>query len=182
MGKWGDYDCSGLIGEANDEGNDYAFAMNGFEHAGALVPMVRYDDRFASAIAKWVLNLANASRLFYSNYLPDDMQDNEDWANTYDPDSYIAYESMKESKHGKSPYATGDAMDGGWASTNLMLYSSSHVGILGGIIETTNVEGILKLDLLKTDYYKKDAYPTYLYYNPYDISKSVSVKLPCRFL
>ena len=178
VGKWGDYDCSGLIGEANDEGNDYAFAMNGFEHAGALVPMVRYDDRFATAIAKWVLNLANASRLFYSNYLPDDMQDNEDWAATYDPDSYIAYESMKESKHGKSPYATGDAMDGGWASTNLMLYSSSHVGILGGIIDTTNVKGILKLDLLKTDYYKKDAYPTYLYYNPYDIGKAVSVKLP----
>ncbi len=178
VGKWGDYDCSGLIGEANDGGNDYAFAMNGFEQAGALVPMVRYDDRFATAIAKWVLNMANASRLFYSNYLPDDMQDNENWANIYDPDSYIAYESMKEVKNGKSPYATGDAMDGGWASTNLMLYSSSHAGILGGIIETTDIEGVLKLDLLRTDYYRKDAYPTYLYYNPYDISKSIGVNLP----
>ena len=178
VGKWGDYDCSGLIGEANDEGNDYAFAMNGFEQAGALVPMVRYDDRFATAIAKWVLNLANASRLFYPNYLPDDMQDNEDWAHNYDPGSYIGYESMKELKNGKSPYATGDAMDGGWAATNLMLYSSSHVGILGGIIDTTNIEGILRLDLLKTDYYRNNAYPTYLYYNPYDISKSVSVNLP----
>jgi hypothetical protein len=178
VGKWGDYDCSGLIGEANDDGNDYAFAMNGFEHAGALVPMVRYDDRFATAIAKWVLNMANASRLFYSNYLPTDMQDNENWAKIFDPNSYIAYESMKETKNGKSPYATGDAMDGGWASTNLMLYSSSHVGILGGIIDTTNIEGVLKLDLLKTDYYKNDAYPTYLYYNPYEISKSIGISLP----
>ncbi|MFH0758902.1 MAG: LamG-like jellyroll fold domain-containing protein [Bacteroidota bacterium] len=178
VGKWGAYDCSGLIGEANDEGNDYAFAMNGFEHAGALVPMVRYDDRFATAIAKWVLNLANASRLFYSDYLPDDMQDNENWARNFDPDSYIAYESMKETKYGKSPYATGDAMDGGWAATNLMLYSSSHVGILGGIIDTTNIKGVLKLDLLKTDYYKKDACPTYLYYNPYELSKSVGLSLP----
>lgn len=177
VGKWGDYDCSGLIGEANDSGNDYAFAMNGYEQTSALVPMVRYDDRFATAIGKWVLNLANASRLFYPNYLPDDMQDNEDWAHTYDPDSYIAYESMKETKNGISPYATGDAMDGGWASTNLMLYSSSHVGILGGIIDTTNVEGILRLDLLKTDFYRNEAYPTYLYYNPYDISKSVEVIL-----
>ncbi len=178
VGKWGDYDCSGLIGEANDEGNDYAFAMNGFEQAGALVPMVRYDDRFATAIAKWVLNMANASRLFYSNYLPDDMQDNENWAHNFDPDSYIGYESMKESKHAKSPYATGDAVDGGWAATNLMLYSSSHVGILGGIIETTNIEGILQLDLLKTDYYRNNAYPTYLYYNPYSTSKSVGITLP----
>jgi hypothetical protein len=178
VGKWGDHDCSGLIGEANDGGDDYAFAMNGFEQAGALVPMVRYDDRFATAIAKWVLNMSNASRLFYPNYLPDDMQDNEDWSNIYDPNSYIAYESMKELKNGKSPYATGDAMTGGWASTNLMLYSSSHAGILGGIIETTNIEGILRLDLLKTDYYKNDAYPTYLYYNPYATNKSVDIILP----
>lgn len=178
VGKWGDYDCSGLIGEANDEGNDYAFAMNGFEQAGALVPMVRYDDRFATAIAKWVLNLANASRLFYSNFLPDDMQDNEAWSNTYDPNSFIAYESLKETKFSKSPYATGDAIDGGWAATNLMLYSSSHVGIFGGIIDTTNVEGILCLDLLKSDYYGEDAFPTFLYYNPYDISKNVNLSLP----
>ena len=178
VGKWGAYDCSGLIGEANDVGDDYAFAMNGFEHAGALVPMVRYDDRFATAIAKWVLNMANASRLFYSKYLPDNMQDNENWAKNFDPYSYIAYESMKESKHGQSPYATGDAMGGGWAATNLMLYSSSHVGILGGIIDTTNIEGVLKLDLLSTDYYKKDAYPSHLYYNPYEISVSVATVLP----
>lgn len=178
VGKWGEYDCSGLIGEANDAGNDYAFIMNGFEQVGALVPMVRYDDRFATAIAKWVLNMANASRLFYSKYLPDDMQDNEDWTNTYDPNSYIAYESMKELKNGKSPYATGDAMDGGWAATNLMLYSSSHVGILGSIIDTTNIEGILQLDLLKTDYYRNSAFPTYLYYNPYDLDKIIEFSLP----
>ncbi|MBN2273748.1 MAG: hypothetical protein JXK95_05405, partial [Bacteroidales bacterium] len=178
VGKWGDYDCSGLIGEANDEGNDYAFAMNGFEQAGALVPMVRYDDRFATAIAKWVLNLANATRLFYSEYLPENMQDNENWAFSFDRNSCIAYESLKEFKYGKSPYATGDAMDGGWAATNLMLYSSSHVGIFGGIIEQTSVEGILQLDLLKTDYYRKDAYPTYLYYNPYAVDKQVEIVLP----
>lgn len=178
VGKWGNYDCSGLVGEANDGGNDYAFAMNGYEQAGALVPMARYDDRFATAIAKWVLNLANASRLFYPNYLPDEMQDNEQWAHLYDPESYIGYESMKESKNGQSPYATGDAMDGGWASTNLMLYSSSHVGILGGIIEETDVEGILRLDLLKTDYYRDEAFPTYLYYNPYNTGTPVGVTLP----
>jgi hypothetical protein len=178
VGKWGDYDCSGLVGEANDNGNDYAFAMNGYEQAGALVPMVRYDDRFATAIAKWVLNLANASRLFYPDYLPDEMQDNEQWAQLYDPESYIGYESMKERKNNQSPYATGDAMDGGWAATNLMLYSSSHVGILGGIIEETDTEAILRLDLLKTDYYHKGAYPTYLYYNPYESGASVGLTLP----
>lgn len=177
-GNWGGYDCHGLIGEANDNGNDYAFMMNGFQQAAALVPMVRYDHRFAKAIAKWVLNMANASRLFYPAYLPANMQDNATWAQAYDPESYIAYEALREIKHGHSPYATGDAIDGSWAQTNLMLYGSSHVGYLAAILESTNIEGILQLDLLKTDFYKQDAFPTYLYYNPFQSAESVVLNLP----
>ncbi len=177
-GTWGGLDCHGLIGEANDNGNDYAFMMNGFQQAAALVPMIRYDHRFAHDIAKWVLNMANASRLFYPNYMPEHMQDNAGWAQTHDPDSYIAYEALREIKHGYSPYATGDAIDGGWAQTNLMLYGSSHVGYMAGIIHTTNVEGILKLDLLKTDFFKQEALPTYLYYNPFSTIKTIHASLP----
>ncbi|MEE9189420.1 MAG: LamG-like jellyroll fold domain-containing protein, partial [Candidatus Neomarinimicrobiota bacterium] len=164
LGNWGGYDSYGLVGEAQNTG--YAFTMNGYEMAGALVPMVRYDDRYAHAIGKWVLNMANASRLFYTNYLPDENQDGETWSHQYDPLSYIAHESLREFAQytGVSPYATGD----GWGATNFALYGSSHVGILGGIIDTTNVEGILQLDLLKTDYFHEQAYPSYLFYNPYD--------------
>ncbi|MCX6253793.1 MAG: hypothetical protein NTV31_04870, partial [Bacteroidia bacterium] len=35
--------------------------------------------------------------------------------------------------------------------------------------------GILKLDLLATDYYHDDAYPSYLIYNPYEEEKTVVV-------
>ncbi|MCK9451792.1 MAG: T9SS type A sorting domain-containing protein [Bacteroidales bacterium] len=177
-GKWGDYDCHGLVGEANDQGNDYAFMMNGYQQAAALLPMLRYDDRFATAISKWTLNLANASRLFYPEFMPENSQDNFDWAQQNDPNSVIAYEALKEKKNGQSPYATGDGVDGGWSQTNLMLYGSSHVGYLGSLIEKTNVEGILQLDLLKTDFYHDTAYPTYLYYNPYETAKSVILELP----
>jgi len=173
LGKWGAYDCHGLVGEALNDG--YAFAMNGFEMAGALVPTLRYDSRFARAIGKWVLNLANASRLFYAPFLPDSLQDGEAWAKIYDPEGYIAHESMREYAlyTGVSPFATGDAISGGWGATNFALYGSSHVGILGGIIDTTNVTGILELDLRKTDYFQDDAYPSYLFYNPFDAVKSV---------
>ena len=165
VGNWGGYDCSGLIGEVS--GNDYAFLMNTFEQIGALVPLVRYDNRFARAIGKWVLNAANAARLFYPKFLPDENQDSEEWSKQYDPQSYIGHEALREEYFGKSPYATGDAIRGGWGQTNLSLYSSSHVGILGGIIDTTNVKGILKLDVLKTDYFHSSAFPTFLFYNPY---------------
>ncbi|MBT8400331.1 MAG: laminin G, partial [Rhodothermia bacterium] len=155
VGTWGGYDVHGLVGE--DSFNDYAFLMNGFQHAGALVPMVRYDDRFAHAIGKWVVNLANASRLFYPNYLPASHQDSEEWSFEYDPDSYIGHEALRQEKFGLRPYATGDAVDGGWGFTNLVLYGSSHAGILGGIVDTTEVPGLLRLDLLKTDYYAAPA-------------------------
>ena len=174
LGNWGGYDVYGLIGEVNGS-NDYAFLMNTFEQIGALVPMVRYDDRYARAIGKWVLNAANAARLFYPNYLPDQNQDSEEWAHQYDPDSYIGHEALRENQNGYSPYATGDAISGGWGLTNLALYSSSHVGILAGIIDTTNVPMILQLNLLKTDYFHSAAYPSYLYYNPYSIEKSVTI-------
>lgn len=175
-GRWGGYDLSGLIGEVNGN-NDYAFLMNTFEHVGALVPLVRYDDRFANAVGKWVLNAANAARLFYTKYLPDNNQDSEEWAHQYDPHSYMGYEAIRQSKYGQSPYATGDAIDGGWGETNLALYGSSHVGIFGGIIDTTDIEGILKLDLLKTDYFNENVYPTYLFYNPYEESKIININI-----
>ncbi len=175
VGTWGGYDVHGLIGEVNNY-NDYAFLMNTFEQVGALVPMVRYDDRFARAVGKWVLNAANAARLFYPKYLPANHQDNNDWASQNDPQSYIAYEALRQTLYNRSPYGTGDAMSGGWGLTNLALYGSSHVGIFGGIIDTTNVEMILKLDLLKTDYFTVDAYPSYLLFNPYDEDKIVEIE------
>lgn len=176
VGDWNGVDMDGLVGEVNEPDPDYVFNMNSLEQVGALVPAVRYDDRFATAIAKWVLNTANASRFYFSQFLPDDMEDNADWTSEYDTLSVIAYEALHQKTAG--PYGTGDAMDGGWAQTNLGLYGSSHVGILGSIVKKTNIEGILQLDLLATDYYAGDAYPTYLYFNPYQESKQVTLNLP----
>jgi hypothetical protein len=174
-GKWGGLDVSGLIGEANDAGNDYAFQMNGLQQAAMLVPMIRYDKRYAKTIGKWVLNLANANRLFYHGFLPNDRQDATAWSSVYDGDRVIGYEALREVWQGKSPFSTGDALKGGWAATNLALYGTSSIGYLGSIVEKTNVEKVLKLDLLKTDFYKGKAYPSYLLYNP--LNKTVEVEV-----
>lgn len=311
LGRWGGYDCSGLVGSVSD---NYMFAMNSFNMASSLVPLARYDDRFARSIGKWMLNAANSASLFYSAYLPDAHQTDSDWQRLYDPTSCIAYEGLRETRviinraesiqaisgkvksgalketmgtnrkyqvieeslsedgpvleciwhlpiqpdmehrlnmvagctgdenfevsyawqpegpyvklfvfdshqdrhkssqihpHGPrlylkvkdaggnqktkmpasfclddlwihsvsscSPYATGDAKEHGWASTNLGLYGSVYVGIFGGIIETTNVKGILKLNCLATDYFHAKAYPTWLYYNPYPDAKRIRI-------
>ena len=69
VGRWGEYEVSGLIGA-----RDRVFLMNTFDTALPLVPLVRYDPRFARAIGKWMLNAANAARLFYPDELPDKYQ------------------------------------------------------------------------------------------------------------
>jgi hypothetical protein len=178
VGNWNGYDVSGLIGEANDAGNDYAFIMNGFQQTAALAPLPKYDKRYARAIAKWLLNLTNASRLFYSNSLPQANQDSYAWSSANDPTSCIPHESMKQVFQGKTPFATGDAIGGGWAATNLSLYSGSSVGYLAAVVKTTNVPEILQIDLNKTDFYGENAFPSYLYFNPTTASQQVTVNLP----
>lgn len=172
-GTWGGFDVSGLIGEANDGGNDYAFQLNGLQQAAALVPMVRYDKRFAKAIGKWVLNLSNATRLFYPGFLPGHLQDASAWSAANDPHQVMGYEALREKNLGLSPFSTGDALKGGWAATNLALYGTSSIGYLGSLVKESGVEKILQLDLLKTDFFHGPAFPTYLYYNPYNTTKTI---------
>ena len=179
VGNWGGYDVSGVVGSTIDHGG-YGFLMNGFDVAWALVPMVRYDPQYANAIGKWMLNVANASRLFYPDEIPDSLQAiPEKKALTK---GLIAYEGLiKESTFdqykGITPFAQGDGPN--WAPGNppesmFSIYGNAHVGIFGSIISPTDVEGILRLNCLATDLFRAgEAYPTWLYYNPYDQQREV---------
>jgi hypothetical protein len=178
--RWGDYDVSGLQGSLTD-GGGYGFLMNTFDMAWPLIPMVRYDAQYARSIGKWMLNAANASRLFYPYEIPD--------SNQYLPENksitrnVIAYEGLKkidayqsEEFKGISPVALGDGPN--WVVSQpklsmFSIYGSAHAGIFGSIIKKTNVEKILQLNCLATDFYKNDSYPTYLYFNPYDEKKEI---------
>jgi len=322
--KWGGLDASGLSAGLKD-GGGYAFAMNTFDAVATLAPLARYDARYARAIGKYILNAANAARLFYANAHDDAHQSSAAWARQFDRSSCIAYEGCRktgrlsdkaaadfttlagriasgdfrstharrevppaaevleetpdgdaarlehiwtfevkkaltryfhagvrcetsspdagfrfswamkpegpfkpmftakprpdnplywhglpadldgtlyvkaESTHptpkgqkparltvdvlfslyefGRSPFAMGDAVGGHGSPipTDLGLYGSSHVGYLAAVVEKTNVEGILQLDLVKTDWHHAAAYPTFLYYNPHPEAKQVEI-------
>lgn len=181
VGKWGDYDVSGLQGSITD-GGGYAFLMNSIKPAWPFVPMVKYQPQYAKAIGKWMLNNASACRLFYPGYIDEKHQ----WAPELKDitNNNIAYEGLrkfddygKESLKGVSPVAIGDGpkwIDGNPTESMFSVYSSSPVGILGTIVDTTNVKGILKLDCNATDFYASRPYPVYLYYNPYDIDEHIN--------
>lgn len=182
VGNWNGFDISGIVGSTVDHGG-YGFLMNTYDAAWPLVPIVRYDQRYANAIGKWMLNAANASRLFYPQYMPDDHETLPKEATA--GKNVIAYEgiikksNLPDYQNIEAPVAQGDGPL--WVpgknpkESQLSVYGSGHVGIFGSIIKNTDVDGILQLDLLATDFFHDKAYPSYLYYNPYNENKTVTV-------
>lgn len=181
VGKWGEYDVSGLQGSITD-GGGYAFLMNSIKMVWPLVPMVKYEPQFANAIGKWMLNNVNACRLFY----PDEIKDKNQWLPELKnfTNSIVAYEGLryedlfnKPELIGVHPVALGDGPN--WNAKNpkesmFSLYSTSPVGILGAMVDTTDVQGILRLNCNTTDFYAVKPYPVYLYYNPHSEAKELT--------
>ena len=179
-GRWGDYDVSGLQGSILD-GGGYAFFMNSVKLTWPLVPMVKYEPQFATAIGKWMLNNVNACRLFY----PGEIDDEHQWLPEMKglTDNNIAYEGLrktdcygKESLKGFEPVALGDGPN--WTPANpaesmFSLYSTSPVGILGAMVSETSESGILRINCNTTDFYSERPYPVYLYYNPHAGNKVI---------
>lgn len=176
-GRWGGYDVGGLMGSTND-GGGYAFAMNTFINAATIAPVARYDSRFSVSLAKWLLNLTNATRLFYRDSLPATNQSSADWPG--DPNAGIAYEGLKRNWEGKSPYAAGDAKTSSWGKEDFGIYGGGYVGLLGALVHSTNVPMILRIDLRATDFLPVNGYPTDLLWNPYEAQKTVQLELGPR--
>jgi len=183
LDNWNGYDVSGLVGSTVDHGG-FAFLMNTYDTMWPLVPMVRYDQRYANVIGKWMLNAVNASKFFYPYEIADNHQTIPELKEY--TKGVIAYEGLiKEShfdkyKEIKAPVAIGDGPH--WVKGNpdvsqFSVYGSGHVGIAGAIVSKTNVENILQLDLLATDLYRGEALPSYLYYNPNPETKEVTISV-----
>ncbi|WNH11157.1 hypothetical protein [Thalassobellus suaedae] len=183
VGNWNGYDISGIVGSTVDHGG-FGFLMNTYDAMWPLVPMVRYDQRYASAIGKWMLNASNALKFFYPYEMPEDHQTiPEQKKHTK---GVIAYEGLikkahfEEYEHLEAPVAIGDGPH--WVKGNpdvsqFSVYGSGHVGIAGAIISKTNVENILQLNLLATDFYRNGAFPSFLYYNPNPEAKEVTISV-----
>lgn len=187
-GKWNGFDISGIVGSTVDHGG-YGFLMNTFDMAWPMVPMVKYEPAYSNAIGKWMLNAVNASRLFYPQYMPAEHQTLPNYAAV--TKGVIAYEGIAKAStfdtlytNLKAPVAQGDGPK--WVPgknpnvSQFSVYGSGHVGIFGAIVEKTNVEGVLKLDVLATDFYRNKSYPTYLLYNPYKENKTVVYQIKSK--
>jgi hypothetical protein len=180
---WGGYDVSGMAGSTVHSGG-YGFLMNTFDLMMPLSALVRYDQRYARAVGKWALNASNAARFCYPYDIPDSLQAIPQFKAV--TKNVIAYEGIiKESIYpefkGITPFAQGDGPlwhDGMPQQTMFSVYGSGHVGFFGGTIQPTNVPEILQIDCHITDMFRKqEAYPTYLFFNPYEEEKTVEFNI-----
>ena len=195
--------CDGLDGARWGRDGFYAFTMGSLQGPSWLVPVARYEPRYARAIAKYALHAANSARLLQGYGLTDVQQDHAAWKRKDDPERLMFYEGLKawspDPSHGYSPYATGDPMLLGWGNGrtkippveylarrdaefssgcgNIALYMGNQVGFLGGILRLTDMPGVLAWDCLATDWYHGPAWPTWLVYNPHLMAHTVDLPL-----
>ncbi len=181
--RWGDYDVSGLQGSITD-GGGYAFMMNSIKMAWPMVPLVKYEPQYARAVGKWMLNNVNACRLFFPTEIDDAHQWLPEMKNI--TGGAVSYEGLRKaddygkvSLKGVSPVAIGDGPK--WNPKNppesmFSLYSTAPAGILGAMVDTTDVKGILRLNCNATDFYADKPFPVYLYYNPHGESKEITAQ------
>lgn len=190
--QWDGQDVDGLVGAVNHPPQrpwgvgGYAFFMETATQLWALAPVARYDQRYATALGKWILNTANASRLFYGKFHPAARQSDPGWALG---ESLIAYEGLKYRRDypAQPLIATGDRksfLDPGRSgrnyhagATNYCLYGAVYVGVLGSLVQKTNVRGILQINLGSTDTSAPVGFPTFLFYNPYKRMRTVTIKI-----
>lgn len=179
----------------------YAFAMGSYQGPAWLLPVARYDQRYARSIARYALNAANSSRFFLGIDLDADHQDHLDWRKSLPSNEgfLFSYEGLRsephraDASHDFRPYATGDPLaifsrkyarndaaqywidkqEFSHNSQNISLYMGNHIGFLGGVFNATDVPGIIAWDLLKTDYFHPRADPTFLIYNPHPDEKTI---------
>ena len=172
FGEWGGYPVDGLYGSAAD-GGGFAFAMNTFNHAIPLVPLPRYDPRYAREIGRWMLHAANNAWIFYPGALPAGLQTGHELIDS--TEGFIPYEAVRRDWGGTSPKAMGDPLVHGWAPTDLGIYSGMLAGVFAAVVGRTSDPAILEIDTLVTDFFRKEAYPTFLYYNPFPEDRRFSI-------
>lgn len=142
---------TGLIGERTQYGGA-PYSFQSIVGATALIPMLKYDQRYAVEVGRYLLNVTQNLNLFYD---------------VNDP----TYVDLIPTEKVEKDRETSDQ--------KLSVLSGAYLGLLGAMIEPTNIDGILKVDLNTNEYYVDEdkQYPTFLMFNPYEEEKTVKYNI-----
>ena len=167
VGTWGDREVNGLFRGWRFSRPESAYSMESLMPLPYILPVARYDVRFARQIAKYALHVASNARLFYSEF----MRGSESRG---DLNPSVAYERLYASYEGHAPYAAGDALG------HKSIYGGGYVLQWGALVKATDDPFILQLDVAGSDFLAEKTFPTFLYGNPWETSRTVHLDVGNR--
>jgi hypothetical protein len=160
-GRWGHEEVNGLMAGFRTEPAGEAYSMESLMTAGYILPVLRYRPEFATVIGRYLLNAASNMRLFYSDCISAEKQSRPELTDA------IPYERLTRTLNGKSPYASGDY------GSHRSIYGGAYALWWGELLKAKGDPQILQMNVGLTDFFERDAHPTYLYYNPFPAPRSV---------
>ena len=163
VGNWGPMDVTGLYRGCSASQPESAYSLETFMPLPYILPAVRYQPELASVIGAYALHASAKSRLFFSEYL-------EGTESRADLTPVVAYERLFEQHEGKYVYAAGD-FDG-----HKSIYGGAFALWWAALTAPSDDPAILKLDLTSSDFLQPGGWPTWLYYNPQDTPRMVTVQ------
>lgn len=164
-GRWGGKEVGGLMAGFCTEPAGEAYSMESLMTAGYLLPVLRYRPEFATLIGRYLLNVSANMRLFYSDCIAAENQSRPELT------SAVPYERLTRALNGRSPYASGDY------GSHRSIYGGAYALWWGELVKPTNDANILQMNVALTDFFERQTYPTYIYYNPLSVAKSVRLPL-----
>jgi hypothetical protein len=176
VGRWGDEEINGLMrgwkGHTREEASSMAYSLETLVLLPYLLPVVRYDHRFAKEIGRYALHTAANMRLFYGEFFAPEAQGRPDLT------PVIPYEALHRERDGHSPYASGDFHG------QKSIYGGALTLWWGEIVRPTSDPYVLELDLTKTDFLGAPDHSASgsgdsvcMYYNPYNHDVDVTISL-----
>lgn len=170
VGSWGEREVNGLMmgwrGHSRVEALQTSYSLESFLLLPFLLPVVKYDHRFARLVGKYALNVSSNVKLFFKDFMPLEAQSRPDLP----PD--VPYETVHIDKNGHSPYAFGDF------HSHKSVYGGSLLLWIANLIEQTKDPYILKLNLTRSDFFNKETNEeVFLYFNPLEEEKEVVLQV-----
>ena len=162
-GRWGACPVDGLMAGFATEPPGQAYSMESMVTFPYLMPALRYRPDLADEVARYALNAAANLRWFYPEFLPKDSQSRPDLP------PMVPYERLNREAKGHSPYAEGDF------AGHRSVYGGAYVMWLAKMIAPQGDPWLLRWDLTRTNFLDRGIPPTFLYYNPFSTTKSITV-------
>jgi hypothetical protein len=162
-GRWGGHEVNGLMAGFCTEPAGQVYSMETMVVLPYVLPALRHRPEMAAAVARYALNAAANLRWFYPQYLPAEDQSRPELP------PMIPYERLSRDEKGHSPYATGDF------AGHRSIYGGAYVMWLDKMIQPQGDPWLLRWNLSETDFLDRDQPPAFLYYNPYEQERRVTI-------